>query len=390
LVVSRVLVLSTLWPPVSIGGAERYAAGLAAALVRRGHQVGVVTLGIDGPDVVGMVRPWPYALQDWVGQPPWRRLLFHAADVYRHTTTVAVRRAITNFDPDVVHSHAVQGMSIAALAAPSAAGVPHVHTLHDYWLLCQRTSLRHGGAECGRHSLCAAISTGRDGVLRRHGPDVALAPSVAVAEAHRGFRALQGRVEVLHHPAERFAVRRPTSAGPVTFGFLGQLADEKGVVPLLEAFRSLAVPGARLLVAGTGPLADELTRDVAPPVALLGHVAGTAKEQFFTDVDCLVVPSVWPEPAGLVVGEAAGRGIPVIATTAGGLPEYVPPSCRRLLCRPGDMTSLRAAMATFASDPLAFRADVSHLPTWDEHVDRVELAYAAAAGRAARQARRAA
>jgi glycosyltransferase involved in cell wall biosynthesis len=384
------MMISTLWPPASIGGAERYAAGLAAALVRRGHQVGVVTLGVDGPDVVGMVRPWPYALQDWVGQPAWRRLLFHAADVYRHTTGVAVRRAITEFDPDVVHSHAVQGMSIAALAAPSAAGVPHVHTLHDYWLLCQRTSLRHGDAECGRHSPCAAMSKGRDAVLRRRGPDVALAPSAAVAETHRDFRALQGRVEVLHHPAERFAVRRRTSAGPVTFGFLGRLADEKGVGSLLDAFRSVSVPGARLLVAGTGPLAEELTRDVPPTVDLLGHVTGAAKEQFFTDIDCLVVPSVWPEPAGLVVCEAAGRGIPVIATTAGGLPEYVPPSCRHLLCRPGDIAALRAAMATFASDPVAPGVDVSHLPTWDEHVDRVELAYAAAAGRTAQHARRAA
>ena len=59
---------------------------LADALRAVGHEVGVVTLGVPGPDVVASVRPRAYALQDWADQPPWRRIAFHAADIYRPAT----------------------------------------------------------------------------------------------------------------------------------------------------------------------------------------------------------------------------------------------------------------------------------------------------------------
>jgi glycosyltransferase involved in cell wall biosynthesis len=387
--VSRVLMISSLWPPATLGGAELYAARLAAELRRRGHDVGVVTAGVSGDDVVEAVRPWPYRLDTWVGQPRWRRVAFHAMDVYRPAGGRAVREAIERFAPDVVHSHAVQGLSVAALRQPARLGVPHVHTVHDYWLRCQRTTLRHrGGRRCRRCSPCGLLAVLRSTALARCGPGVLVAPSVAVAELHAGD--LGRRIRVIRHPATRAAPGGRSRRGPGTgvFGYLGQLTDVKGVPTLLRAFATVAAeqrPGGRplrLLVGGVGPLADEVARHHDVGIEALGWLDAAARERFFRCIDCLVVPSEWDEPAGLVVTEAAARGIPVVGAEIGGIPEYVAPASRRLLFRAGDVVSLADAMRrAMTTPPGPVGDDVEHLATWAQHSGEVIGAYRAAGAR---------
>ena len=159
--------ISSLWPPVIRGGAEKYAAELADRLRQRSHEVEAVTFGIDGPDVAGTVRAWPYRVEDYAGQGLPRRLIFHGLDVYRPATSRAIRDAIQRFSPDVVHSHFVTGLSSAALSEPGRNRIPHVHSLHGYWLLCQRTSLcRRDGTNCDvRCAGCRAVSSVRNAVI---------------------------------------------------------------------------------------------------------------------------------------------------------------------------------------------------------------------------------
>ena len=48
----RILMVSNLWPPEVVGGAEQYASALSDHLCAAGHEVHVLTLGVEGPDVV--------------------------------------------------------------------------------------------------------------------------------------------------------------------------------------------------------------------------------------------------------------------------------------------------------------------------------------------------
>lgn len=374
----RILQLSSLWPPTVLGGAELYASELAARLRRAGHEVGVVTSGVTGDDVVAAVRPWPYPLQDHAGQPPWKRVAWHARDQYDPVASRAVRAAIARFRPDVVHSHAVPGMSVSALTAPGRAGVAHVHTLHDYWLLCQRsTMVSRNDVPCAdRCRGCRLVSAGRSVILDRHRPEVVLAVSEAVAEEHRGAGVLADRIRVVRNPIgdPPPSPRAPDPADPVVFGYLGQLVAIKGVRTLLEAFGSLAA-GAELRVAGTGPLAGEVR---GPGVTALGWVGADDRERFFASIDCLVVPSEWKDPAPLVLDEAAARGVPVIGADIGGVPELVTPADRDLLFRSGDAGSLRASLERFIVAPRPRRDAPLGANGWDRHLTAVVGAYAEA------------
>ena len=332
-----------------------------------------MTLGVEGADVVRAVPPAPHRLDAHAGAGRFAQLVFHGGDLWRPAAGRAVREAIVAFDPDVVHSHVVTGMSVQALRAPSRAGVAHVHTLHDYWLCCWRSTLtRRGQRRCG--TACAALATARVSALRRHGPHVMVGISEAALAAHPPAIRRKRQAVVLRHPAAPApdpVGRRADSPAPV-FGFLGQLNPNKGVRTFLEVARSWTGPG-RFVVAGRGRLDAEVAG--CDRVENRGWVSGTGKEDFFAELDCLVVPSVWPEPAGLVVGEAVVRGVPVVVARSGGLPEYVPESCRPLLFPAGDVAALRDRLAALSANRSAYAVGPADALTWDEHLDAVIATY---------------
>ncbi len=375
----RVLFVSSLWPPAVRGGAELYAGRLAAELGGAGHETGVFTLGIGGPDVVGQSPAWPYRLHESVTQPAWKRAAFHLRDQFDPVTSYRLRQAIDRFRPDVVHSHSIAGLSAAALTTPSARGVAHVHTLHDYWLLCQRTSLvTREGVSCeARCSGCKVVSGVRRTISARHFPPVLVAVSEAVAEEHRRTGVPADRLRVIHNPVElrgRETTERPSGRrpGPTSLGFLGQLVAIKGLRLLLEALPSL--DEVELLVAGDGPLLPEVR--ATPGARALGWVDDEARERFFAEIDCLVVPSAWKDPAPLVVNEARSRGIPVIAARIGGLPELIPESCRSLLFEPHDVADLVAKVRLFMADPDRFApGSEPAVAGWVEHMAEIMEAY---------------
>jgi glycosyltransferase involved in cell wall biosynthesis len=109
----------------------------------------------------------------------------------------------------------------------------------------------------------------------------------------------------------------------IAFGFLGRVEDEKGIHILLQACQLLPKTGWHLYVAGNGRddyVAGLKEKHKTLPVTWLGFVDTNT---LFAKIDVLVVPSVWPEPLPRTIIEAAARGIPVLASDAGGQPELM-------------------------------------------------------------------
>ena len=370
--------VSNLWPPEVLGGAEQYAAALADRLRAAGHVVGVVTLGVQAEGVVADVPSWPYPVQHYATQSGGRRAWFHAADLARPDTGRILDRAFGEFAPDVVHSHVVQGMGATALTRTRRHAIGHVHTLHDYWLLCQRNALvqRDGSVCTTRCTSCRVVSDIRNRQISARPPEVVIGVSEAIARRHLADLAwMRGRTRVIYNPVES---PRPRAARPegrvITFGYIGRLGIDKGVRTLLRAFELANVGDARLVVAGRG--SEAATVRAARGVEYRGWLSGVEKDAWFDEMDCLIVPSQWSDPAPLVVNEARSRGLAVIGTTAGGIPELIAPECVPLLTAPADVHALAAAMERFVATPQEFTPVAEARPLdWPGHLDAMETAY---------------
>jgi glycosyltransferase involved in cell wall biosynthesis len=119
-----------------------------------------------------------------------------------------------------------------------------------------------------------------------------------------------------------------------SLGFLGRFEDYKGGATLLAALPRVVEcsnVALRVTMSGDGSqremwtrLAAEISaRDSRISVDFTGWLAGDRIDEVFRSIDVLVIPSVWPEPFGLVGLEAARRGLPVVAFDVGGISEWL-------------------------------------------------------------------
>ncbi|HEV8594473.1 MAG TPA: glycosyltransferase family 4 protein [Thermoplasmata archaeon] len=156
--------------------------------------------------------------------------------------------------------------------------------------------------------------------------------------------------------------------------FAGRLSPEKRVEALIRAIPR--VPHAELLIAGEGPEEDRL-RELAgaSPVRFLGAVPHEEMPHLLNAADLLVLPSEY-EGLPTVVLEAFACGVPVVATSVGGIPDLVIPGKTGWLLE--DLRSLGDTLGpALASAPLlrdSCRAAAEGY-SWDAVLDRIVAVY---------------
>ncbi len=176
--------------------------------------------------------------------------------------------------------------------------------------------------------------------------------------------------------------RKPSAI--LRFGFLGTLLPSKGVHVLLEAYRRVRGPSASLVLHGSDgddPAYARRIRSLAKEceARLAGRYDNSGLTEILSEIDVLVVPSLWHETYGIVVREGQLAGAPVIASRVGGITEGIRHGEDGFLVDPGDVSGLAAAMRRFMDEPgllPRFRANLRpRVLTVAENADAVERVY---------------
>jgi glycosyltransferase involved in cell wall biosynthesis len=318
----RVLVLHNRYR--SPGGEERAAAELAELLRQRGH-------------TVKLLERSSGTLTGLSGQ-----LRAGAAILGGGAAPHEVAEAAREIDADIVHAHnTVPLLGPRALEAARDAGARVVMHLHNYRLVCAIGIAYRDGAPCTR---CRGRRTLPGARLRCRGnlPEaIAYAASIAIQQprvlqavdrfiltsegSHRWLSHLELPVadyDVIPNfmPGPAFAERSQAESGRYAL-YAGRLSEEKGVDTAIEAAKRARVP---LAIAGQGPDEGRLRGLAAgADVRFLGQLdaAGLAAARAHAAV--ALVPSRWHEPHPYAVCDSMARGIPVLASRVGGLPEMV-------------------------------------------------------------------
>lgn len=267
--------------------------------------------------------------------------------------TPVLSGVIRRHRPDLVHTHLLHA-DLYGLPAARLRGVPAVRSIH-----------RIGGRR-GYRTLERLVAPWAEATI-------AISTEVArfIDEAHL---ASPSRVRTIPYgidasPFEAAAGRRKQSRlavglapEEVAVGIASRLVPGKGHGFLIDAVARAqrSCPSIRLLVAGAGPLRDELERQavrvLAPGVGrFLGHVTDVAG--FMAACDVVAFPTLpqFGEGFGLAALEAIASGRPVVATPAGALPELVVEGETGFLVAPGAVGELARSLVRLAEDP-ALRA----------------------------------
>lgn len=381
----RILLISAHGADLSAGGTERYVSDLARGLAARGHETQVLAAFPTRDDTGGSatVLHRTHWRDDRV-----RRLRNHAGDVLA-VRNRRVAELIEAAQPDLVHTNNLAGFSTSIWESARRLGLPLVHTLHDYHLLCPRVSLmQRDGSPCCPHATFCKLRTRRLARWAGAVSDVVCGSDHLWARLGHLFpRAHPHVVRVPVVPLADRALRSP-GAPLRTVGYLGGIDRIKGIDALLEAAPALHERGIELRLAGNGRLRSLVEANVGPGLSYSGTVLGEARLRFFEEADLAVVPSAWEEANGppYVVAEWLAAGRPVLASTRGGLGEAaqlpgvlpIEPTAGGIVSAVEQLTDERIWRETIAS--VARPQDDADLERWlDDH----EAVYERAAARLA-------
>jgi glycogen(starch) synthase len=309
------------------GGVEKGIEMLAEGLVARGHTVAHLNAFPGGRADPGVQATVLHAT-DW-REDPMRRLRNHVGDVVSRPTR-KLAEAVVAHHPDIVHTHNLPGISSGIWEVSRRVGVPVMHTLHDYHLLCPRVTMMHrdGRTPCRPNPLLCGIRTRR---LVRWAGAVSHLVSVSayLLDLCAGFFP-DAEKHILRNPMflpESLHPVRPPGSRLRSIGYIGGLDTSKGVDVLLACASVLQKIDCELHIAGGGRLAGEVEAAAQrlPFVHYHGVVSGAEKEAFFSSCDAGIIPSVWAEPGGPThtLTEWLCSGRPVLVSRRGGLGEVI-------------------------------------------------------------------
>ncbi len=369
----RVLMLAQFYPPVS-GGEERHVRNLSMDLVRRGHDVAVITTGQPGSQNA--------EIEDGVKIYRLRGTVQRTDALFYNSThrqvppfpdpelLYGMRKIVLREKPDVVHAH--NWLLHSYLPLKPLSGAPLVCTLHDFSLICAKKNALYEGKVCSGPALtkCLPCATRHYGIFKgsitaaanwasvaieKKRVDAFIAVSKAVAEGNR-----LDRLSTPYHVIPNFVPDDIAMFEPEPHGllqnlpdagyilFVGDLDYKKGVSVLLEAYSALENAPPLVLIGRPCPT---MPAAIPPGVSVFYDWPHSAVMQAWRRCLFGVLPSICADACPTVIMEAMASGKAVAATAIGGIPDLVAHAESGLLVPPADVQSLTSALCTLIGNP---------------------------------------
>ena len=314
--------------PGSYGGLERVVEGLASGLVAKGMEVAVALVHTPDSDVAAytdeleaggaVVFPIPVAGRSY------------------RLERQRIAAICAEWRPDVLHTH---GYRCDVLLADLARrlGIPQVTTVHGFTGGNWKNRLYQRLQKRAFRRLSAVVA-----VSGRLGRELAAAgvPAERVVVAPNAW---SGGPE----PLERASARAVLGVDPggYVIGWVGRLSREKGADVLVDALPHLRDLPITVSICGDGPALAGLQRtaaDAGVADRIHWHGAVDNAARLFRAFDAFVLSSR-TEGTPIALLEAMAAGIPVVATSVGGVPEVVTDR-EAILVPPEEPAALAAAI----------------------------------------------
>jgi glycosyltransferase involved in cell wall biosynthesis len=316
-----------------LAGAEAHLHLTASELARRGHQLALLHGPPTGRDPHAWSIPFPH------------RFALGSTD-----NSPLTRRALQEFQPDLVFVHKMGDLSVIQPLVDS--GLPLVHMVHDHDLYClrsykynvftRRICTRAASAWCVFPCL-APLARNRQGPLpfkwasysakrreitlkQRFHRMIVVTPFMRDELTRNGFD--PKRIEI-HPPVPRHSdpgIHSSFSDRNLIL-FAGQVIRGKGVDILLQSLTHVR-NRFECAILGDGnhrPHCERLTRKLglADRVRFHGFIPHDQLKAHYQECSVVAIPSVWPEPIATIGLEVMRYALPIVAFDAGGIRDWL-------------------------------------------------------------------
>lgn len=368
----KICLISNLYPPTVMGGAELYVEKIANKLAEdKNNQIIVITanqkfswqLEIEEKNNIRIYKIWPlnfYSLTTKKKYSTFLKMLWHLFDVWNIFSYFTVKKILRKENPEIVHTHNLAGLSFSVFDAIKSQKIKTIHTCHDYYLLCPYANLICPLTNWRFKKIppffCRWYRQTTRRVLKNK-IDVVLTPSKFVMETHlkNGFFKNSKQV-VLPLGINSINSQDAGNQSNKLFNILcvSQLAQHKGVDILLKAFKSLSSANcSKLEIVGTGTERKNLEKlaEGNENIKFLGQLSYQEVQKKYQDVSLVVIPSLAPETFSLVMFEAMANGKLIIASKIGALDEYIKNHETGLLFETGSINNLKETLEKVINSP---------------------------------------
>jgi glycosyltransferase involved in cell wall biosynthesis len=312
----------------------------------------------------------------------------------------ALTGVVTSEDADLAVLHSRTSWQSARAIAER---LPVVAWVHDQSFVCPASIswYRKTGAACSLPLGPWCVTRAYTHHCNARRPDRNLANVRAVGRTLADVPALRAVIVASRYMADRLAAGRvpremirvlpyfvrppvsppePARETPTRVLYIGRLNETKGVEVLISAMAQLP-EDYELQIAGDG-YALEALKEHARCVGLgehrvtfTGFLRDDAEIQAaYAGAAVVAIPSLWPEPFGIVGLEALGHGKPVVASRVGGIPEWMHDAEFGYLVRPNDPAQLASKLLALLREPARReewgrrgREHVQERYSWEQH-----------------------
>ncbi len=352
----RILAIAWEFPPRIIGGISRHVAELYPEVVKRGHEVHLITVAVENEPletIVDGIHLYRIPVEvnndffQWVRQMNVQMLNF--ARLFVSTNSI-----------DLIHAHDWL-VEETAIALTTEFQIPLVTTIH---------ATEYGRCN-GIHNDTQRYIHQKEIRLTQESQRIIVCSEYMRSELQRALNCLTEKTDVVynglseerwqnitaaHHlDFDRSALRKQyASPEEAIIYYVGRITYEKGIYVLLNALpRVIAAMNdqVRLVIIGTGDAYSILLQRQAwdlgiyHKVLFTGFMADADFWKFQTIASCAVFPSLY-EPFGIVALESFAAKVPLVVSDTGGLPEVVRQEVTGLVTKVNDANSLAEGIIT--------------------------------------------
>ncbi len=299
----------------------------------------------------------------------WRGALQFFASVWNFFSVKKIKQKIEEFEPDIVHVHNWHFATGPLIFRKiHSMGVPIVHTIHNYRLLCPSAILLHKG-KLFENSLHKSFpwKAIRNKVYRSSllltfwlalivwfHKKIGTWKTIDTYVCLTSFAVNLFQQSNFGVSGEKFAIKPnfiSTSTQVVNkkenqFVFIGRLSEEKGISVLLDAFKELPFI---LKIAGDGPLKELILKASRefPNIIYIGNLSKDEVVKSLQETQALISPSICYEGMPMTILEAFSCGTPVIASNLGAMTSMISDGANGFLFESGNVFALKDVILKF-------------------------------------------